>query len=187
MTFTSRKFVSCKHGSREVVAQTGTTVYDSCHTHIISNCILLDQITLLCRFRKRVLSFFFSWQSHFLLILLIFDFSGQFSRFFIQSVTKDRRLKTFGGDSWRVYIRQGPSSLAPLVLDHNNGLYEVLFLVVVPGVYAAQVYLDYTLCDGLRDPPENWFVNGTNCREIETLMALCQAINFKSWIKKNPR
>ena len=37
---------------------------------------------------------------------------GHFSRFFIQSVTSDGIYKNFGGDAWRVYIRQGPASLA---------------------------------------------------------------------------
>ena len=69
-------------------------------------------------------------------------------------------LKNSGGDSWRVYIRQGPSSLAPVVFDLNNGLYEVLFLVVEEGSYNAQVWLDYTLCDGVREPPHDWFVKG---------------------------
>lgn len=75
-------------------------------------------------------------------------------------MTSEGKLKTFGGDSWRVYLRQGPSSLAPVVLDHTNGLYEVLFLVLEPGLYSAQVYLDYTLCDGFRDPPIDWFKIG---------------------------
>ena len=44
--------------------------------------------------------------------------------------------------------------------DLNNGLYEVSFLPLKPGVYAARVWLDYTLCDGLRDPPAGWFING---------------------------
>ena len=77
-------------------------------------------------------------------------------------MTEAGQAKTDGGDSWRVYIRQGPASLAPAVLDLQNGLYEVLFLAAVPGRYYAQVILDYTLCDGLREPPAGWFVNGTN-------------------------
>lgn len=75
-------------------------------------------------------------------------------------------LKTFGGDAWRVYIRQGPSSLAPQVWDHGNGLYEVVFLAMEPGDYSAQITLDFTLCDGLRDPPVDWFVKGLEEYEI---------------------
>ena len=78
----------------------------------------------------------------------------------IQSVTRNGVLKTSGGDAWRVYIRQGPASLAPQVWDHNNGIYEVVFLVMEPGNYSAQITLDFTLCDGLREPPVDWFIIG---------------------------
>ena len=57
-------------------------------------------------------------------------------------------------------MREGPASLAPVVLDLNNGTYEVLFLPLEPGFYTAQVWLDYTLCDGLREPPADWFIHG---------------------------
>lgn len=76
-------------------------------------------------------------------------------------MTKKGDIKTFGGDAWRVYIRQGPASIAPQVWDLENGMYEVLFLVMEPGNYSAQIILDFTLCDGLRDPPVDWFIIGT--------------------------
>ena len=95
-----------------------------------------------------------------LLSFILYFLIGQFSHFFIQSATKDGRLKSFGGDSWRVNIRQGPSSLAPLVLDHNDGVYEVLYLVLEPGPYSVTIFLDHTLCDGYRDPPKEWFTTG---------------------------
>ncbi|KAL9978836.1 hypothetical protein ACROYT_G016406 [Oculina patagonica] len=85
---------------------------------------------------------------------------GDFSRFYIQSVSSNGHLKRTGGDSWRVHIRQGPASLAPMVTDHNDGTYEVMFLAVEPGNYSAQVFLDFTLCDGFRDPPEDWYIKG---------------------------
>ena len=86
---------------------------------------------------------------------------GHFSRFFIQSVTNDGIYKNFGGDAWRVHIRQGPASLAPQVWDYDNGMYEVVFLVMEPGTYSAQITLDFTLCDGLREPPVDWFIKGS--------------------------
>ena len=86
---------------------------------------------------------------------------GHFSRFFIQSVTSDGIYKNFGGDAWRVYIRQGPASLTPQVWDYDNGMYEVVFLVMEPGTYSAQITLDFTLCDGLREPPVDWFIKGS--------------------------
>ena len=84
---------------------------------------------------------------------------GEYSRFSIQSQTKDGRPKTQGGDSWRVLIR-GPSSISPTVVDHDNGTYEVLFLAMEAGVYAVNVTLDFTLCDGFKDPPVDWFIIG---------------------------
>ena len=85
--------------------------------------------------------------------------AGEYSRFFVQSRTHGAKRKTFGGDSWRVYL-EGPSYLAGTVFDHNNGVYEVLFLIMEPGVYKINMILDYTLCDGLIDPPMDWFKNG---------------------------
>ena len=48
-----------------------------------------------------------------------------------------------------------------MVFDLKNGVYEVMFLVLEPGSYNAQVWLDYTLCDGVREPPHDWFIKGT--------------------------
>ncbi|KAK2567380.1 Gelation factor [Acropora cervicornis] len=84
---------------------------------------------------------------------------GEYSRFSIQSQTKAGKLKTQGGDSWRVRIR-GPSSISAVVIDHGNGTYEVLFLVMEAGVYTLHITLDFTLCDGFRDPPSDWFIVG---------------------------
>ena len=84
---------------------------------------------------------------------------GEYSRFGIQSQTKGGKPKTQGGDSWRVLIR-GPSSISPTVIDHGNGTYEVLFLAMDAGVYFVNITLDFTLCDGFKDPPVNWFVTG---------------------------
>lgn len=93
--------------------------------------------------------------------LILWDIrpAGQFSRFEIQSVTQDNLDKTVGGDSWRVHIR-GPSSMSPTVVDHANGKYEVIFLVLEPGNYNIEVILEYSLCDGYKDPPRDWFIKG---------------------------
>ena len=84
---------------------------------------------------------------------------GQFSKFFIQSVSQDGTKKTYGGDSWRVHIT-GASSIPVTIVDHNDGKYEVLFLVLESGQYSASIVLDYTLCDGFKDPPKDWFIKG---------------------------
>ena len=102
--------------------------------------------------------------------------AGQFSRFEIQSVTKDNLDKKIGGDSWRVHIR-GPSSMSPTVIDHNNGKYEVIFLVLEPGKYDVEVVLEYSLCDGYKDPPRDWFIKGLFVKQYLAVLfrrgALC--------------
>lgn len=85
--------------------------------------------------------------------------AGEFSRFSIQSQTHNGLPKTIGGDDWRVLI-WGPSVLAPTVIDHGNGTYEVLFLILEPGTYFASIVLDYSLCDGMKNPPDYWFMIG---------------------------
>jgi len=85
--------------------------------------------------------------------------AGEFSRFSIQSQTHNGQPKTIGGDDWRVLI-WGPSVLAPTVIDHGNGTYEVLFLILEPGTYFASIVLDYSLCDGMKNPPDYWFMLG---------------------------
>ncbi|XP_031569462.1 uncharacterized protein LOC116303964 [Actinia tenebrosa] len=87
--------------------------------------------------------------------------AGEFSRFFIQTYTSKNQKKTIGGDAWRIMLI-GPSTLSATVFDHNDGTYEALFLVLEPGKYHVVATLDYTLCDGLRDPPIEWFQN-THC------------------------
>lgn len=85
--------------------------------------------------------------------------AGQFSHVAIQTVTSEGKLKHFGGDAWRVHMT-GPSAIAPVVIDHTNGTYEITFLAMEPGKYWVEMMLDYTTCDGLRDPPTDWFKRG---------------------------
>ena len=85
--------------------------------------------------------------------------AGEFSRFSIQSQSYNGQHKTIGGDDWRVLI-WGPSVIAPTVIDHVNGTYEVLFLILEPGTYFASIVLDYSLCDGMKNPPDYWFMLG---------------------------
>ncbi|KAK2560940.1 hypothetical protein P5673_016057 [Acropora cervicornis] len=85
--------------------------------------------------------------------------AGEFSKIFIQSKTADNRTKLIGGDTWRVYAH-GVSSVAATMFDHGNGTYEAVFLLTEPGNYHVMIYLDYSLCDGFKDPPRDWFIMG---------------------------
>lgn len=69
-------------------------------------------------------------------------------------------MKRYGGDSWRVMVRSDPATVAADIFDYNNGSYEALFLLMEPGLYTLDIKLDYTLCDGLRNPPVEWFHKG---------------------------
>ena len=107
--------------------------------------------------------------------------SGQFSRIFIQTRTASGQDKTIGGDFWRVLFT-GPASVAATVFDHQNGTYEAMALLVEPGNYSIRAYLEYSLCSGLRDPPENWFRVGMyySCC-ISLYMVLCVAHRIAAW------
>ena len=85
--------------------------------------------------------------------------SGQFSRIFIRTLSTSGQDKIIGGDFWRVFFT-GPASVSATIFDHQNGTYEAVALLVEPGNYNIHAYLDYSLCDGLRDPPEHWFQVG---------------------------
>jgi len=85
--------------------------------------------------------------------------AGEFSKIFIQSKTADNRTKLIGGDSWRVHLH-GSSSVGATVFDHENGTYEILFLIMEPGNYEVIIFLDFSLCDGLKEPPADWFIKG---------------------------
>jgi hypothetical protein len=85
--------------------------------------------------------------------------AGQYSTIKIDSYSRKNTKKRVGGDSWRIHV-QGPASVPVVVTDSSNGTYEASFLLITPGVYKVTIYLDYTLCDGYKDPPEGWFIKG---------------------------
>lgn len=87
--------------------------------------------------------------------------AGFFSKIYIQSVSMENVNKNIGGDSWRIDIH-GPSNMAATVYDKNNGVYEAVFLAEEPGLYEAEITLDYSLCNGFKDPPLDWFMRGNS-------------------------
>lgn len=90
---------------------------------------------------------------------------GEFSKIAIQSRTAEGHEKTIGGDVWRVFI-DGPSNIAPFVSDLENGVYEATFLTMEPGFYKAKIYLESTLCDGIKDPPRYVLKQGKYCKDV---------------------
>ena len=84
---------------------------------------------------------------------------GYYSKFLVQSMTNDRKVKTVGGDYWRAYLT-GSAWQRGFVRDLNDGTYEIWFLIKEPGNYTLNMLLEHSLCDGLRDPPLGWFERG---------------------------
>ena len=103
--------------------------------------------------------------------------AGEFSRLSIQTVALSGSTKTIGGDSWRVHLK-GPASVAGTVFDLMNGTYEVVFLITKPGDYQVEVVLDHSLCDGLTEPPTNWFIVGELTNSRLSLSLLYQFFPF---------
>ena len=101
--------------------------------------------------------------------------AGHFSKVYIQTVTILNHTKTFGGDTWRVRVK-GPSNLTASVYDLENGTYQAVFLPLEPGNYSLEVVLDYTLCHGLKNPPDDWFRKGE--------ISLFSLIHVRSYCKR---
>eukprot|EP00795_Rhopilema_esculentum_P003340 gene3340-1689_t len=87
--------------------------------------------------------------------------AGEISKIFITTKTRQGFIKTIGGDSWRVKIN-GTATISVSVLDYGNGTYEIAFLCYDFGVYFVSIYLDYSLCNGLKNPPKDWFIRGNS-------------------------
>ena len=88
--------------------------------------------------------------------------AGEFSRFSLRSQNSKGEFKHTGGDHWRVQIK-GPSSsslVSVQKIDHANGTYEFKFIVYMSGSYEVLIWLEYTLCAGLKEPPPDWFKKG---------------------------
>ena len=85
--------------------------------------------------------------------------TGEFSKIAIQSRTTEGRVKTVGGDTWRIFVR-GPSFITPFVTDLGNGVYQAAFMIMEPGFYKAEINLENSLCNSYKDPPKNWLKQG---------------------------
>ena len=84
---------------------------------------------------------------------------GDYSTITIQTYDRSGRIKTVGGDEWRLSLR-GPSESEPFVRDLGNGQYEASFLLLEAGRYKVNFRLHDTLCDSFTDPPDEWFSKG---------------------------
>lgn len=93
--------------------------------------------------------------------ILVMDIKlvGEFSRFSIQLQIFYGKFKIIGGDDWRIFI-WGLILFVLIVIDYENGIYEVLFFVLEVGIYYVFIILDYLLCDGMKNLLDYWFMFG---------------------------
>ena len=42
----------------------------------------------------------------------------------------------------------------------NHPLFSFKFLTMISGPHRLKISLEYTLCDGIKEPPPDWFVRG---------------------------
>ena len=77
----------------------------------------------------------------------------------IQTVDILNRSKSIGGDFWWINLI-GPSSFHIDITDNSDGTYQGFFELMEHGRYDVIVFLEYSLCDGIRDPPHWWFRKG---------------------------
>ena len=85
--------------------------------------------------------------------------AGEFSRVMLQTQYPNGTQKKYGGDFWRCYVK-GTTSVPVSKKDFWNGSYEFKFLLMEAGNYTLGLSLEYTLCDGIKEPPPDWFVKG---------------------------
>ena len=85
--------------------------------------------------------------------------AGSYTKFLLESKTKDGTRKSSGGDFWRAEVT-GTRYQHGYVRDLNDGFYEIWFRITEPGNYTLNLILEYSVCDGLKDPPEGWFEKG---------------------------
>lgn len=81
----------------------------------------------------------------------------------------NNELKIIGGDFWRIYF-YGFLFLVLIVIDFNNGSYEVLFFMFEEGEYEVKIFLDYSFCYGFKDLFLYWFRKGNKW----ILIVLCK-------------
>lgn len=103
---------------------------------------------------------------------------GQYSRLTIETFSLMNTRKNIGGDSWRVFVK-GESSVPVTMLDNIDGTYEASFLLLEPGEYRIELYLEYTLCDGMKDPPNGFFAKGMDLKDINMIVYKCIAHAIK--------
>ena len=101
--------------------------------------------------------------------------AGEYSSFKIKTYDNSNRVKTFGGDSFRVFINGTLGSMEASVYDLGNGEYETSFLLLNPGVYLVKVIMEGSMCSSYVNPPKDWFRKGIKCSSTFSLFRFRKA------------
>ncbi|XP_066922504.1 uncharacterized protein [Clytia hemisphaerica] len=106
--------------------------------------------------------------------------TGEYSSFKIKTFDNNNMPKTFGGDSFRVFVN-GTSSLEAFVYDLGGGLYESTFLILDPGVYEIKVIMEGSICSSYVDPPDDWFRKGDFNGHFQDVWSWKNTVKAKEW------
>jgi len=69
--------------------------------------------------------------------------------------------KKQGGDSWRSEIIGKEQQVSVELNDLSDGSYQGWFVLLYPGQFSLELVLENSLCEGITDPPLDWFQRGT--------------------------
>ena len=112
------------------------------------------------------------------------NISNSYLELFIQNGSTPSRIqittfdgngirKTQGGDYWRANVIGAHNFKMNIkMFDHNSGEYSGVFAIPFPGYYSISVNLEYSMCEGLTNPPKYWFIKG----EYYFLQIICVAL-----------
>ena len=90
-------------------------------------------------------------------VVLLIRSQGYPSTIKIDTFDSSGKRKEYGGDSWRVKVTSDNFSMSVRIRDHLDGSYKGYFTPYNAGRYTLHCVLDHTACNGVRDPPPNWF------------------------------
>ena len=78
----------------------------------------------------------------------------------LYSKNKRKEYKTVGGDFWKVTVYNKYVSFVVDMIDNNDGSYEAVIKSDREGEYNIKLVLFFSDCEGLMDPPSNYFKIG---------------------------
>ena len=94
------------------------------------------------------------------IVKIYIPLNGSLGRIELASFDKNLRQKTRGGDHWKARLQNKTFSLPVRFEDQQNGKYVGYFIIPSPGRYSLNIVLEHSLCEGLTNQPDGWFLKG---------------------------